>query len=125
MDVMGTVRLLLHQVHGKLFRKEDLPYVRGVACGVAVCLAVAAEPNLQVDVVDAALVEARDNGAEGHGAFAARDLDASAEGELVGRLHCRRSIWRAPFAGFVSVEAAGRHASVPIAIALHAGRRLA
>jgi hypothetical protein len=58
-----------------------------VAGGVGLLVWMAADADLEVDMVDAALIEAGEDGLEGYGAVGACELDAAEEGELVGGLH--------------------------------------
>jgi hypothetical protein len=95
-DTMQTVRLMEHQLRGKLFRKKYLTSVRGMACLVSGSRSVAAQPYLKVNVIRAPHVEAWKDGAESNCALLVRQLDAAQKCEFVrgvvlrGRSHSLR-----------------------------------
>ncbi len=118
-DVVSGVGRVGHEGGGEVFWEEDLADVGGVAGGVGVgggglagdVSLVAAEADFEVDVVGAALVEAGKDGLEGGAAFPVGDLDAAAEGEVVGGLvegwWAEAFGWAGVVAGVFGVEAGG------------------
>jgi len=82
-DLVVGIGLMLHELRCNFFGEEDLADVRGVAGGVGLVCFVAVDTDFEVDVVGAAHVEAREDGAKVYGAVWRSDLNATEEGELV------------------------------------------
>ncbi len=89
-DMLRGIGLSRHELGGDVFGEEELSDVCGVASGVGFLVGMAAQPHLEVDVVDAALVEAGEDGLECDSAVRAGELDSAEEGEMVGQLRCGR-----------------------------------
>src|SRR5579859_4198254 len=85
-DVVAGVGFGGHESLGEVFGEEELTDVGGVAGGVGLLLGVAANTDLEMDVVDAALIKAGKDGLEGDGTVDAGELNAAEEGEFVGGL---------------------------------------
>jgi hypothetical protein len=90
-DVMGCVRLVRHESERDVFRKEELAYVGGVASGVGLLVWVPTKANLEVNMVDAALIEAGKDGLEVDDTVRSGDLNPTEEGKVVGRFGCWRT----------------------------------
>ena len=91
LDVVVDIGFGGHEFDSEIFREKKLAHMRGVTCGVGFAVGTTIDAHLVVDVVDATLIEAGEDGLESDGAFFAGELNSAEEGELIGGFQARRS----------------------------------